>query len=132
MPVKSREIFLIPGTYLYQGSILNPREKNYTHELNNEVRSISGGYTLVREETIEIKGRKVLYAVGNAQMDTSCCGYWGCAYAVVPGYVLKWKYDSDDRGFSVSRVEPILDEDVKQDVKKYLQMKEGVDQVRFL
>ena len=85
----------------------------------------------MREETLEVKGREVLYVVGNGQVDSSCCGFWGCAFAFVPGYVLKWKCDEDDKGFSVSRVEPISDEDVKRDLEKRLQLKEGVHQVRF-
>ena len=48
--------------------------RDYTHEVGKEVRSISGGYTLEREERISMKGKEVLYVVGNGCADSSCCG----------------------------------------------------------
>ncbi len=106
--------------------------RDYTHELGTEVRSISGGYELEREETMEIAGRQVLYAVGNAVADSSCCGYWGCRYAVVPGYVVRWKYRLDVNGRSVSSVEPLSDPEVRQDITRFLERNEAVTQVQFL
>ncbi len=105
--------------------------KEYTHELNKEVRSISGGYTLEREARIEKEGRELLYAVGHAVADSSCCGFWGCRFAVVPGYILKWRYRRDDQGNSVSSLEPIVDEALKKELTKLLEAKESVSQVRF-
>jgi hypothetical protein len=105
--------------------------KEYTHELNKEVRSISGGYTLEREERIEKGGREILYAVGNAVADSSCCGFWGCRFAVVPGYVLKWHDRIDDQRNPVSMVEPIADERLKREISQTLRDKENVSQIRF-
>jgi hypothetical protein len=51
--------------------------REYTHELNREVRSISGGYELEREEKFDMHGKEVLYVVGNAVVDSSCCGVGG-------------------------------------------------------
>lgn len=105
--------------------------KDYTHELKKEVRSISGGYTLEREETIKVDGKTVLYVVGNALADSSCCGFWGCHYALVPGYVVSWKHTKNKEGISISTVEAITDEQVKREITKLLEEKEGVSQVRF-
>jgi len=105
--------------------------KEYTHELHREVRSISGGYTLEKEEIITIGGKEVLYVVGNALADSSCCGPWGCHYALVPGYVVSWKNRKTEEGISVSTVEAIADEQVKQEITKLLEEREGVSQVRF-
>ena len=105
--------------------------REYTHELNKEVRSISGGYTLEREGTIEVKGKEVLYAVGNGIVDSSCCGFWACRYAVVPGYVVEWKCKKDERGNPVSMVEAIEDEGLKRELTMVLKAKEGVSQVQF-
>jgi hypothetical protein len=105
--------------------------REYTHELNKEVRSISGSYELEKEGTVRVAGREVLYAVGNALVDGSCCGSWGCRYAVVPGWVIRWKYVDNSEGTPISQVEPVTDEDVKRQVTRLLETEEGVTQVRF-
>ncbi|MFH1350611.1 MAG: hypothetical protein ABII26_06690 [Pseudomonadota bacterium] len=105
--------------------------REYTHELNKEVRSISGMYELEKEGTIEIDGKEVVYAVGNALLDSSCCGRFGCRYAVVPGFVVNWKYKKNDQETPVSTVEPITNEDFKKEISKILEANEWVNQVRF-
>ncbi len=75
---------------------------DYTHEVGNEVRSISGTYSLEKEDIIEVKGKEILYAVGTALLDTSCCGPWGCRYVLVPGYLKQWKYRTNEKGLPVS------------------------------
>ena len=105
--------------------------KEYTHELHREVRSISGGYTLEKEERITIGSKEVLYVVGNALADSSCCGFWGCCYALVPGYVVKWKHTKNEEGISISTVEAIAEEHVKREITEFLKEKEGVSQVWF-
>ena len=105
--------------------------KEYTHELHREVRSISGGYTLEKEERITIGSKEVLYVVGNALADSSCCGFWGCHYAFVPGYVVSWKHKKNEEGISISKVEAITEDHVKREIERLLMEKEGVSQVRF-
>lgn len=109
----------------------DPVSKEYTHELHREVRSISGGYTLEKEERISIGGKEILYVVGNALADSSCCGFWGCHYALVPGYVVNWKHTKNKDGIPISTVEVIVHEQVKREITKLLEEKEGVSQVRF-
>ncbi|MEJ2716728.1 MAG: hypothetical protein P8182_06245 [Deltaproteobacteria bacterium] len=104
---------------------------DYTHDLKREVRAISGGYELDTEGKIEVDGREILYAVGNAVVDSSCCGSWGCRYALVPGYVLTWKYRENEEGIPVTRVARITDERVKEQVTKLIEAREQVTQVRF-
>lgn len=105
--------------------------KDYTHELNKEIRSISGGYELEKEARIEMDGREVLVAVGNGVVDSSCCGVWGCRFALVPGYVIDWKSRAGPEGLPVSRVEPIQDDKTKEKMSKLLEVKECVSQVIF-
>jgi hypothetical protein len=45
--------------------------KEYPHEIKREFQSISGKYILEKEERIEVDGKVVLYAVGNAIVDLS-------------------------------------------------------------
>ncbi len=114
---------------LYQAQALMTRD--YTHELHQEIRSISGGYTLHDEGTLEFRGRDVLYAIGDAVVDSACCGTYGCRFAYVPGYVIDWKYQTDDNGLPVSRVEPVRDQQEREILIGVLQEKLGVTQVQF-
>ena len=84
------------------------------HTPEKEFHSISGRYEFDTEGQIKIEGKEILYVLGNAVMDTSCCGFWGCRYALVPGYVVKWKYKKDDKGNPVSIISPITDEHVSK------------------
>jgi hypothetical protein len=103
----------------------------YTHELNKEVLSISGWYELEKEERITHQGREILYVVGNAVVDSSCCGSGGCRYAVVPGYVLSWKSGTNENGLSTSQVEPVRAPEVQSEIRDLLEGREGVTQVQF-
>jgi hypothetical protein len=106
--------------------------KTYTHAaLDEEVSSISGWYALQKEERMELSGREILYLVGQAVVDGSCCGYGGCRYAVVPGFVAAWKSGTDSEGFSTSVVEPIKDQTVRDEIRRLIEGKEGVSQVQF-
>jgi len=105
--------------------------REYKHELNREVRSISGGYEFEKEGSLQIDAREVLYVVGNAVVDSSCCGVGGCRYALVPGYVKKFKTRQDDHGLWISEVEPIIDRATRQEITRVLKEKEVVQQVQF-
>lgn len=105
--------------------------REYTHELNREVRSISGGYEFEKEGNLRIDGREVLYVVGNAVVDSSCCGVGGCRYALVPGYVRHFKTRQDEQGLWISEVEPIIDRATRQEITRILKDKEIVQQVQF-
>ena len=116
-----------PGDCFEAGQMI----REYTHELNREVRSISGGYELEKEEKFEIHGKEVLYVVGNAVVDSSCCGVGGCRYALVPGYVKKFKTRQDEQGLWISEVEPVIDRATRQEITLVLKEKEIVQQVQF-
>jgi hypothetical protein len=105
--------------------------RTYTHELNQEVQTISGWYELHKEERIELMGKGSLYVVGHAVVDSSCCGIGGCHYAVVPGSIVSWKSGTNEAGLFTSVVEPIRDEEVQEELHKILTEKEGVSQVLF-
>ena len=105
--------------------------REYTHEIGREVRSISGGYEFEKEGNLQIDGRKVLYVVGNAVVDSSCCGVGGCRYALVPGYVRQFKTRQDEQGLWISEVEPIIDRATRQEITRVLKEKEIVQQVQF-
>jgi hypothetical protein len=103
----------------------------YTHQLNKEILSISGRYDLEKEEKIEYNGRALLYVVGQYVMDSSCCGYGGGRYVVIPGFILNWKSGINKDGIPTSVIETIQDEETKKDLVKLIREKENVSQVQF-
>jgi predicted HTH domain antitoxin len=104
----------------------------YTHhELNREVVAIAGRYVLVKEVRLPFHGREVLYVVGYAIFDTTCCGIGGLAYALVPGFILDWKGTRNEDNLAVSLVEPVHDETVQEEIRRLIENKEMVNQIRF-
>lgn len=107
-------------------------KKEYIHQrLNQEITAVSGHYVLIKEVRLPLQGREVLYVVGYAVIDTSCCGIGGCAYALVPGFILDWRYRKNKDGLAVSQVEPIHDEAIQKEVRWLIEKKETVQQVSF-
>ncbi len=104
----------------------------YVHEIAKEIRSIGARYEFDTEVLLEWRGRRLLYAVGNAVVDASCCGFWGCRYCVVAGYVVRYQFDVDEHGNPVSEVIPVADPSMKQEITDALKEKEKASQVIFL
>ena len=93
----------------------------YTHlKLHEDVHAISGYYTPAKEERLKYKGREVLYILGQATLDSSCCGYGCWCYTNVPGYVMKWKNKTNENGLPVSEIEPVTDKKEKEEIKKLI------------
>jgi hypothetical protein len=101
------------------------------HELNREVTAIGGHYVLTKEVRLPFAGREALYLVGYAVVDNSCCGVGGMAYAHVPGFIVAWKSRASDDGLAVSLVEPIDDPTARAEIRRLIQGKEIVHQIRF-
>jgi hypothetical protein len=107
--------------------------EQYVHqELNRDITAIGGSYVLVKEARLPFGSREILYIIGHAVFDTTCCGVGGCAYALVPGFVLAWKSKDNENGLAVSEVEPIHDTGVQEQVRRLIEGKEIVQQVSFL
>mgnify|MGYP000287760199 CR=1 FL=1 len=99
--------------------------------LNKAVRTIGGSYILSQEKRLSYNDRQVLYFIGCAVVDTSCCGPGGCSYALVPGYVKQWKYRLTPDNLSVTQVNPIRNKDVQKALQRLIMEKEPVQQVDF-
>jgi hypothetical protein len=107
-------------------------EVPYIHQdLNQEITAIGGHYVLVKETRLPFQGREILYLVGHAAFDTTCCGTWGCAYALVPGFVTSWQSSETADGLAVSRLEPIREPGVQNDIRRLIERLETVQQVIF-
>ncbi|MBI5118649.1 hypothetical protein HZA56_19440 [Candidatus Poribacteria bacterium] len=106
--------------------------RTYTHiQLNEEVQAIGGHYSLEKEVRLPYNGREVLYIVGTGIIDSSCCGMGGCHYAVVPGYILKWKSGVNPDKLPVTEVEPIRDEKSRREITELIKKTELVQVVDF-
>ena len=104
----------------------------YIHEkMEQEIETISGHYMFYKEVRLPFNNREILYIVGSTVIDKSCCGLWGCGYALVPGYIISWKSKSDDGGMPVSEVGPIHEQSTQQDIIQLIQDTEIVSQVQF-
>ena len=104
----------------------------YIHkDIGKEMTTISGYYTYLEEEQMNIQGRDVLYAVGVGIVDNSCCGVGGCLFIEVPGYIVVWKSDVDEDGHSISCIDSIELEEEKNRIKQAIHELYPNAQVRF-
>jgi hypothetical protein len=99
--------------------------------LNQEIQTISGHYVLSRESRLPFNDREVLYFIGCAIVDSSCCGAGGCAYALVPGYIRQWKYKTNPEKRSITQVAPIRNKGEREKLRLLILEKERVQQVNF-
>ena len=105
---------------------------DYTHlELNQHVDALAGYYTPLKEIRLKYNGREVLYVVGEAVVEASCCGFQNRAYVLVPGYLIHWKNKTNERGLPVSEVEPITDPQQQDNFKKIIREAEQIPQIDF-
>lgn len=100
-------------------------------ELGRQITAIAGHYVFVNEIRLQYRGREILYFVGYAVLDSSCCGRGGCAYALAAGFIRQWKYKKDQNDAMISQVEPIRDEPIQTAVRRLIQQREMVYQVTF-
>ena len=108
------------------------REVEYVHQgLNQEITAIGGRYVLVKEVRLAYDEREVLYLVGHAAFDSTCCGTGGSAYALVPGFVASWHSDRTEDGLTISHLQPIMDADTQNEIRRLIEQLETVQQVIF-
>ncbi|MFC2022551.1 hypothetical protein ACFLTL_00090 [Chloroflexota bacterium] len=104
----------------------------YIHlQTGEDILCIAGYYTPAKEVRLKYNNREVLYVVGQAVIESSCCGTGHWEYALVPGYVVSWQSRTNEAGLPVSRVEPIRDKAVQDDISRTLKETESVSQVEF-
>ena len=110
----------------------HPGSRDFVHlALDQEVTAIGGHYVLTKEALVSFLSHSLLYFVGYAVIDTSCCGVGGCSYAFVPGFVLNWKYKKTTDNRMVSRIKPIKDSSIQREIRRLIEHKEIVHQISF-
>ena len=105
----------------------------YTHlELDKDVESgIARYYTPQKEVRLQYNGREVLYVIGQAVVESSCCGNGSWGYAIVPGYIVNWQNTKNEAGLPISEVEPILDEEVQHNIRRIIETEETASPIGF-
>jgi hypothetical protein len=96
-----------------------------------------GRCTLLKEKPLTSNGRKILYIVGHVVVeasctDGSCVEAVDCLRALVPGYVVSDKTETDEQGRPVSQVEPVTDVGARVEIGRAILNAEDVSDVEFL
>ena len=105
----------------------------YTHLKLNEDYStgIAGYYIPEKEVRLNYNGREVLYVIGKAVIEASCCGVGSWIYGTVPGYIVSWQNTKNEAGLPVSEVEPISDEEARGNISRLIETNENASPIGF-
>ena len=76
---------------------------------------------VIAEGCLGYGDRKLLYIDGLTTVGSTCCGMIECRVIYVPCFVVSWHSKIDNAsGNPLSKVEPIIDPSILEDVKKLL------------
>jgi hypothetical protein len=93
----------------------------FTHpRLGEEVRSLAGYYVPREEHLLPLDGREVLYIVGDACIEASCCGMASWSYVQVPGFLMRRRVPGGEAVPAVSEVETIESRETRNAVTESL------------
>ena len=107
--------------------------QDFSHPaLNEQVTAIGGSYFILKEGRLPFADGEILYLVGAAIFDTTCCGAGGCAYALVPGFIRKWHYKTNHNGRPVSEVSPVKDGRQRKKIRDIIFRRESLLQIDFV
>ena len=65
----------------------------YHHNTTLSQEFVNGSYELGGVQYINFNGHDIIYRVGSALLDNSCCGNYGCGYGLVIGEVINSSRD---------------------------------------
>jgi len=94
----------------------------YTHpELGQEVRTFSGYYTPLEEQVLSYDDREVIYILGHACVEASCCGSTQWNYVQVVGFLVRKHIYGSEGTSPVSEIEIIQDEKDRDTIRERLE-----------
>ena len=106
--------------------------RDFAHpRLGHEVTAIGGHYVFGKEIRMGFRSREILYLVGYAVLDSTCCGVGGVAYVLVAGFIQDWKFKKNQSDDAISRIELISDPSIQKEVSRIIRQKEMVHQISF-
>lgn len=101
----------------------------YRHEPTLSQEFVNGAYELGEVRHMSIDGHDIIYRLGSALLDNSCCGNYGCGYALVIGEVLGSQQEGD---MTVSTVREIsADDAIAESLRETLMKQEALGMVNF-
>lgn len=114
-------------------TITSVKTIKYTHlELGKDVEiGIAGYYTPEKEVRLKYNDREVLYVIGTAVVESSCCGSGSWKYAIVPGYLVDWQHTKNEDGLLVSEVEPVRDDEAQAAIRRIIEKTESASPIGF-
>jgi hypothetical protein len=105
----------------------------YTHVTEGEDIGFEGRSYSITEGLLEYRGRKVLYlnseASGVSFCDRSYAMHLGSIN--VKGYVVRWKYGTNEKGEALSEIESVMDEEEQREISKLVRTSYNISNVRF-
>lgn len=103
----------------------------YRHEPSLGQSFVNGSYALGEVRHVVIDGHDILYRVGSASLDNSCCGNYGLSYALVIGERVEGRMAADGAQASSLVREISADEALADAIRSALLEREAVDSVNF-
>jgi len=106
----------------------------YVHvEQSDEIGPEGRSYSIT-ENLLEFQGRNVLYLYVSASEISFCDRNYAAhlANVNVKGYVKKWKYDVNEKGETLSVIEPVTSEEDKREMSKILRTTHNVQTINFI
>ncbi len=93
----------------------------FTHsELGQEVQTFAGYYVPVEEHVVPYNDREVIYILGHACIEASCCGSSSWSYIQVLGFLVRKHIRGGKSALPVSEIEIIQDEKDRDTIKQSL------------
>lgn len=123
--------------------------------IEEDIHAIGGHYQIHKELCMEIRGQSLLYLLGVAAYDRTCCGQGGCLFALVAGFLRRYRFarvlatapasdlqaaalaslpasDLDEvPETEISEVEWIVDPSLRKEISEELKKKHPFVQVQF-
>ncbi|HSV96825.1 MAG TPA: hypothetical protein VLM75_07810 [Spirochaetota bacterium] len=102
--------------------------KMFKHpKIGEDIGSISGHYSFLREAVIVYRDRELLYYTGFAVTDSACCGTGACVFCRVAGFIRARHPGNDGQ----TEVDPVTDTVERKEIEDILKEKEGCTQVNY-
>lgn len=103
----------------------------YEHNVPQTVEFVNGSYQLIAIKIRPILGRDILYCLGEASLDNSCCAATDLAYALVIGEVVVLQVRRTADGRSVTLLHAVEDDVLAAEISRTLLATEAVSTVNF-
>ncbi len=104
---------------------------DYEHRVPQRVEYVNGSYHLHCIKQLQVQEREILYCLGDAELDNSCCGLIGISYALVVGEIVAQTVRKTPDGNSVSLIRQIQDMPLERSIRAALLERENISDVNF-